>query len=225
MPRSRLRHGVGRLSLAVSCRLLSALFRVGTHLISISSSTAASFRCPGKADCVLNPLGMGYKAREVRHSIFVPARMCAGSSWTSVVIHNISSRGALLASDEAPARGTYVEIRRGQQTIIGRVVWQEDRFFGVKSRETIHIQAIVDEPRLSSRPNSTEKREASRDRRASPRRQMKVDAARQLEDSQRWSAMFQFCVFVLLGILVAGFVASEVYDVISKPMAKVRSAL
>src|SRR3546814_3873683 len=74
----------------------------------------------GRSWRVLKALQIGYKPRETRHPVLIPARMRVGQSWIEVVIHNLSSGGALVASDEAPERGTYIEIRRGRQTIIGR---------------------------------------------------------------------------------------------------------
>ena len=106
----------------------------------------------------------------VRHvTVLIPARMHVGPSWIEVVIHNLSSGGALVASDEAPDRGTYVEIRRGRQTIIGRVVWRKDRFFGIQAQGRLDIAAIINEPRLPSRPRSANDPGSSYERRAQSR--------------------------------------------------------
>src|SRR3546814_17106618 len=88
----------------------------------------------GRSWRVLKALQIGDKPRETRHPVLIPARMRVGQSWIEVVIHNLSSGGALVASDEAPERGTYIEIRRGRQTIIGRVVWRKHRFLGIQAQ-------------------------------------------------------------------------------------------
>src|SRR3546814_14924853 len=98
----------------------------------------------------------------------------------------------LFRSDEAPERGTYIEIRRGRQTIIGRVVWRKDRFFGIQAQGRLDIAAIINEPRLASRPRSANDPESSYERRAQPRADADARIARQLENSRRWSAAFQF---------------------------------
>jgi len=174
---------------------------------------------------VLKPLQIGYKSRETRHPVLIPARMHVGPSWIEVVIHNLSSGGALVASDEAPDRGTYVEIRRGRQTIIGRVVWRKDRFFGIQAQGRLDIAAIINEPRLASRPRSANDPGSSYERRAQPRMEADARIARQLESSRRWSAAFQFGVFVVLALIAAGFVATELYDVLSRPFSELESHL
>jgi hypothetical protein len=151
--------------------------------------------------------------------------MHVGPSWIEVVIHNLSSGGALVASDEAPDRGTYVEIRRGRQTIIGRVVWRKDRFFGIQAQGRLDIAAIINEPRLASRPRSANDPGSSYERRAQPRMEADARIARQLESSRRWSAAFQFGVFVVLALIAAGFVATELYDVLSRPFSELESHL
>ncbi|WP_369691594.1 PilZ domain-containing protein [Sphingobium fuliginis] len=51
---------------------------------------------------MLKALQIGYKPRETRHPVLIPARMRLGESWVEAVIHNLSSGGALVASDETP---------------------------------------------------------------------------------------------------------------------------
>lgn len=174
---------------------------------------------------MLEPSQIGYKAHGVRHPVMIPARMRMGSSWIGVVIHNLSCDGALLAADEAPDRGTYVEICRGRQIIIGRVVWQKDCYFGIKSRDKIDITNIINEPRLAARPQSQDHPEASFERRANPRFESDARITSRLENSRRWSAAFQFGVFLVLALIAAGFVATEVYNVLSRPFLEVKSHL
>lgn len=173
---------------------------------------------------MLKSLQVGYKAREPRYTVLIQARMHAGSTWADVVIHNLSAHGALLACDNAPDRGTYVDIRRGQQTIVGVVVWCKDRFFGIRAQGTIDIAAITNEPRLARRPQPTEAGAAA-DRRAQARMNADADVARQLERSRRWSSAFQFGLLVATGLFAAGFVAMMVYDVLSNPFSAVAERL
>ncbi|MEV5034169.1 PilZ domain-containing protein [Sphingobium sp. LMC3-1-1.1] len=174
---------------------------------------------------MLKALQIGYKPREARHPVLIPARMHIGASWIEVVIHNLSSGGALVASDEAPDRGTYVEIRRGRQTIIGRVVWRKDRFFGIQAQGRLDVAAIIDEPRLASRPRSAKDPGSTFERRAQPRMDADARIARQLENSRRWSAVFQFGVFIALALIAAGFAASQIYDVLSPSFSEIESHL
>ena len=174
---------------------------------------------------MLKALQIGYKPREARQPVLIPARMQAGSSWSEVVIHNLSSGGALVASDSAPDRGAYLEIRRGRETIIGRVVWRKDRFFGIKAQGRLDIAAIINEPRLASRPQSANDPGSSYERRAQPRMDADARIARQLENSRRWSAIFQFGVFVALALVAAGFGATEIYEGLARPLSEVQRSL
>ena len=174
---------------------------------------------------MLKALHVGYKPREARHPVLIPARMLADSSWSEVVIHNVSYGGALVASDNAPERGTYIEIRRGRQSIIGRVVWRKDRFFGIQAQGRLDIAALINEPRLASRPRSANDPESSCERRAQPRMDADARIARKLESSRRWSAVFQFGVFVALGLIFAGLAATTIYERLSKPLSEVQKHL
>ena len=151
--------------------------------------------------------------------------MNAGPTWTEVVIHTLSSGGALLACDDAPNRGTYVEIRRGKQSIVGRVVWRKERFFGIQAQGRLNVAAIINEPRLASRPQSANDPGSAVERRSQSRMQADAQIARQLENSRRWSAAFQYGIFLFLAVSVAGFAATEIYQLLSRPFSRVESRL
>lgn len=55
--------------------------------------------------------------------------------WTDVCIRDISSRGLLVQAAVAPVRGDYIEIFRADRAIVGRVVWNKDRRFGVQTQD------------------------------------------------------------------------------------------
>jgi hypothetical protein len=174
---------------------------------------------------VLALLSQGMRPREPRRVVMIPSRMQVGAAWTDVCIHNISSRGMLVAADEAPAPGTYVDIRRGSQVIIGRAVWRNGRFFGVRTQDKIDIDAIVREPRLAQRPKPQKPEAASADRRSKARLQADAAVARQLEQSRQAASAMQFVAFGIAGVLAAGVVATGAYEILSRPFAAVETAL
>jgi len=174
---------------------------------------------------VLKSLQVGYKPRETRHPVLIPARMKAGPSWVEVVIHNLSSGGALLACDDAPKRGTYVDIRRGKQMIVGRVVWRKERFFGIQAQGRLDVSAIINEPRLASRPGAAKSLDGAAERRSQSRMAADARIARQLENSRRWSSAFQFGIFLVLAVSAAGFAASAIYQTLSEPLSMVKNYL
>jgi hypothetical protein len=85
------------------------------------------------------------KPREKRQKVMVKARMRSGSSWNDVCILNLSPHGLGIQVSEPPSRGTYVEICRGTQSIIARVVWTKGHRAGLRSRDAIFIRALVND--------------------------------------------------------------------------------
>ncbi len=174
---------------------------------------------------MLKSLQIGYKQRETRYPVLIPARMRAAPSWTDVVIHNLSAHGALIACDNPPDRGAYVEIWRGRQTIVGRVVWKKDRFFGIRAQGTIDIAAMTNEPRLARRPEIVNGPGATFDRRAQNRINQDADIARQLEKSRRWSSAFQSSILIAAVLFAAACAATEVYDALATPFSALENQL
>ncbi len=74
------------------------------------------------------------KQREPRRKVLVRARMRCGTGWGDVTIHNMSSRGLLATAPEEHRTGEVIEIRRIHQIIVGRIVWQNGPFFGVRTQ-------------------------------------------------------------------------------------------
>lgn len=165
------------------------------------------------------------RAREPRISVWIPSRMQAGAVWVDVCIHNISSRGLLVQAEQPPEPGTYIDIRRGTQIIIGRAVWRKDRYFGVRAQERLNVDSIINEPRLTSRPAVACADGAKPERRAPARATTQADVAARLESSKRFASAFQF------GLILAGcgaaaiFCAYEVRQVLSRPMIAAEKAM
>jgi hypothetical protein len=160
----------------------------------------------------------------MRRRVHVPARMRSGTNWTDICIKNMSANGLMAEAQTPPRRGTYVEIRRGQQVVIGRVIWADAERFGIRAQDPVSIDAIVREPRLASRPAQATDAAVVTERRRDPdrRRESITDRA---EQSRRRSAAFQFLMMVGLGALAATILGSEVYKVLSVPLRLISKQL
>lgn len=168
-------------------------------------------------------LPAGFRQREERVKVLIPSRMRAGGQWMDITIHNVSSRGLMAGCDQPPASGGYVEIRRGTITIVGRVMWSKGRFFGLKSQDRLSVKALVDEPRLASRPPRPDAPD-SVDRRRDDRLRTEASLARRVERSRAFASAFQYGIAAALVVAVAGFGAATVYEALSAPaQAIVRS--
>lgn len=161
------------------------------------------------------------KAREARRKVVVPARFNAGPKWVDAVILNISSRGMLVRSEAAVEVGTYVDIRRGRQVIIGRAMWTDGNQFGVRTQDRIDIEALLGE---LSRPSSADG--ARPERRADPGRAGgAVTAAQRAERSRQMGALFQYALIAAVALAAAGFAASAVHDLLTGSLGAVTSHL
>lgn len=169
-------------------------------------------------------LKSGFVTREPRRVVLVQSRMQCDAGWVDICIHNVSSRGLMAATDAPPAVGSYVDIRRGTQAIVGRVMWRKDRLFGLRARDRIDMDALVREPRLNERPRNRQA-DAAEDRRVRSRQVADAMVARRLEQSRAISSAIQFGLMALGGLSVAGYAALSVHELLSEPLEAVGSTL
>lgn len=161
---------------------------------------------------------LGLKARDPRTTVFLPSRMRIDSAWSDACIHNVSARGMLVSSDSAIRPGAYIEIRRGQSVIIGRAVWQKDRFVGVRTQDRIDLAVLQGGPAQNDNAPRNDRRHADR-------YQQDAAAARSLERSQTFARLFQFGV-IALGVGLAGWIAAaSVHGALARPAERITNAM
>jgi len=151
----------------------------------------------------------GQKAREARRQVFLRARMRAGGASVDACIRNISSRGMLLQAAVPPACGTYVEICFPSHIVVARVVWTNERRFGVHTRETMDVSAIVGEAAPgSSSPNRTSRTSSLAPKPDAP---SPAEVMESFERSRRISAAFEFGSLILCSAGAALIAAGIIY--------------
>jgi len=160
------------------------------------------------------------KAREARRRVVVPARLNAGPKWVDAVILNISSRGMLVRSEAAIEPGTYIDVRRGRQVIIGRAVWTHGNQFGVRTQDAIDIEALLGE---LTRPSSADG--ARPERRIDPQRVGGMSAAQRADRSRQLGTLFQYALAAGAALAAAGYAATVVHDVLSHSLGAVSAHL
>ena len=163
------------------------------------------------------------KQRSERRKLLVSARMRTDAGWSDVAITNASMRGLGLQTADAPPRGTYVEIRRGQLTINARVVWSNNHRFGVQTQDPVPIAALSAKPGEIAAPDARAADFAAgggKERRRSPR--VTVEAH---EQSRIRSRLMEYsCHFIFAAAAVA-IAASAVDEVFARQVATVERAL
>lgn len=168
----------------------------------------------------------GTTPREARRVVTIPSRMQSGVAWVDVCIHNASSRGLMVATEIPPPQGSYVDIRRGSQVIIGRVVWRKGRFFGIRCQDRLDVDGLIAEPRLAGLPSAAKIRaESMADRRSSDRASSDATVARRLERSRQLSSAFQFGLLALGAAAASGILATEVYRLLASPFTQIAANL
>ena len=161
----------------------------------------------------------GFLPREPRIRVHVPARMCIEGTWIDITILNISSRGLMARTDKVPAARSYVEIRRGAAAIVGKVVWQDDRHFGIRTQDRIGVAMLSDLGAASTRQH-----DPVIERRAQPRPGQR-DPGEAFERNRQKAAMLQFAVLTAGGFAGALAIGAIVMEGLATPLAAVASHL
>lgn len=159
------------------------------------------------------------KQREARRRVMLRARMRCGADWGDVLIHNMSSRGLLATAETACPPGTVIEIRRIHHIIVGRVVWQNGSYFGVRTQDTIDIDGMLAAKPPTHKPGTA----PVSDRRAADRPALSI--ADREAGSRRFARGFQFVVVTAAVGAAALLLAGEVGGILSRPFATIGAHL
>ena len=152
--------------------------------------------------------------------MMIKARMRDGASWHDVCILNVSTRGLGIQAADPPARGAYLEIRRGRHVIVARVMWAKGHRAGLRAQDSIFIDALVNEPVDSSARRGGESSAPPVERRRTER------PVQQRHDQSRLAGRaFEFmCLALLAGALgMTAFGAVE--GALAKPLSTIEAAL
>jgi hypothetical protein len=157
----------------------------------------------------------GYRSRELRRRVVLPARLRSGAQWSDVCILNISSRGLMIHSARVSAKGSMVELRRGEHVIVARVMWREGARAGLHSDERLPIE------KLATLGQPQPLRVASEDGKFVERRKR----PRPQDDARLRGRAMEFIGVGAIGVtlaLGAWTIASEAF---ARPLETVRNAL
>jgi hypothetical protein len=143
------------------------------------------------------------------------ARMRSASGWSDACILNVSSNGLLIYSDGAAKPGSLVEVCRGGQMVIARVVWRTNQRIGLCSSEKVRIDDLVSDETVAAASRACVEGGRS-DRRRRPR-----DPHR----SRTLGRAMEFAFVIAVGVALAGTAAFSAWKVLAVPMEAYSSAL
>ena len=155
------------------------------------------------------------RTREDRQKFMIRARMRSGVSWNDVCILDLSGRGIGIQAALPPSRGTIVEICRGSQIVVARVIWTHGRRAGLRSQDTIFVSAFVNEATSAKACSPSTEGDPS-ERRTAPRR-----AQQRNEHSRVAGRAFEFICLALF----AGALSIAVYRSVQSALAQPFSAI
>ena len=69
--------------------------------------------------------------RVPRHKVFLPAEMVGPTGAVRVHLLNLSTTGALAYGEPVPGPGAVVQMRCGDKAWLARIVWAQDKRFGI----------------------------------------------------------------------------------------------
>jgi len=156
------------------------------------------------------------KPRENRQKVMIKARMLNGVAWQDICILNCSLHGLGIQSPTTPQRGSYVEIRRGRQTIVARVAWSKGHRAGLRSRDPIFIAALI---------GGNDATPAATGRDFTERRLQPRVATASHSNSRLAGRAMEFACFAILAAAVGMAGLSAVSQALARPMEQVQSAL
>lgn len=149
------------------------------------------------------------------------ARMRVAATWNDVCILDISTRGLLVQAAEPPARGTYLDLHRGQYAIVGRVVWAEGQRFGIRTQDPLPVDEIINPPDPAiAQLAASVVAEAAAGRRSSPHfAQARHDSSRTLSRS------VEFAFVALFGAALGVTAFNSVGQALGRPLAQLSATL
>ena len=145
----------------------------------------------------------------------LPARLRAGAQWSDTCILNISSRGLLIHSARAAPEGSIIELRRGDQVIVARVMWREGARVGLQADERLPVEQIMSLGQ-SHALQLTASSGPAVERRKQPRTEV---------DARLRGRAIEFASVAVIAASLALTIWSMASEALARPMAAVSAAL
>lgn len=161
-----------------------------------------------KSDCNQRP-------RELRRRVVLTTRMRFGTGWSEACILNVSSRGVMIQASCKVPQGALIELRRDDQVIVGRVVWQDGMRAGLRVEDRLPVEDILV---LSQAPSLqlTAAESIHRERRKVPRAH---------EASRHRARTMEFAGVAFVGISLSFAVLAMIEQAFARPLALIELAL
>lgn len=155
------------------------------------------------------------KPREWRRCVLIPTRMRSSAGWGDARILNVSSRGMMVHTPHSVDIGSIIELRRGTQTFVAKVVWKDGSRAGLKSDIVLPLTDIL----CMSEP--AEAHEEPERFAASTVRAMDVDGAFYRAKGR----LIELTIMTMIACSIAVATTSILGGVVTSQLKKVEAAL
>ena len=146
----------------------------------------------------------------------VNARMRSGQGWGDARILNVSSRGMMIRTILPTRPGTTIELRRGDQVMVAKVVWKDGTRAGLRSDSVLPVTDLMCVSEKAGEPEAMWSPGA-----VSKRRTVRIDEA---ASANRARAM-EFAAALAVGAMVAFGLGSAALATLGQPLQQMKSAM
>lgn len=162
------------------------------------------------------------RPREPRRKVFIPARLRIEQQWIDVRVLDVSSRGFKLQAATAPRRGAYIELRRGSQSFVARVVWASEQRFGVRTQDLIQTDTFINPTAAESAVAVTTAATVVERRAVQRRRDAQVH---RFDRSRHVARTLEFGWIAAFGTVAVTVILAMVQQALSHPLTRIAAAL
>ncbi len=142
--------------------------------------------------------------------------MRSPEGWGDARILNVSSRGMMIRTILPPSPGTTIELRRGDQVMVAKVVWKDGTRAGLRSDGVLPVTDLMCVSEKAGEPEAIWSPAAVSERRA-----VRIDDA---ASAYRGRAM-EFAAALTIGVMLAFGLGAAAMATLGPPLQQMRSAL
>lgn len=161
------------------------------------------------------------RPREERRRVVLASRLRCGAQWRHAKILNLSTRGIGLTSIDPPDRGAYIEIRRGTQSLVARVIWVNGLRFGACTQDAVALDLLLHQPDSRVAPTALQSDSAPRTERRTTNRSVTF----KLDQSRAYGRALEFGFGVMLAASAAFLCVSMLMEVAQQPLEQIKNGL
>ena len=161
------------------------------------------------------------KSRAPRRKVVIDASLRTDSRWSQACIVDIGERGLAMQTAEPPARGAYVEVRRGAHVIIGQVAWAKGHRFGIRTQDKLVVDAVVGDAAAAEANGRRQRAAAIGAEWRAERRPFEQNAQR----NHHVGRALQFAFIATVAIIAGGIAFGAVRQTLEQPISSVTASI